>query len=381
MALYKCQMCGGELVKNQDGTYECLYCGTIQSVENIARTVENPIAPSASAIDNVYKSAINAMAAGKYENAIKMFSVVIDYRDSSEKINLCKEALKKETFETIYTNACNIQVVAKTEKEFRNASVLFDRIAEYKDSSALKIQCETTADMLHKEGIYVKACKLMEEDSLAFVEQSIQLFDSIGEYKDSESKIQECTKKHETLEKEIESHTLLVNEARKKLQNNENKKKRKRKTIVLIIFVIITLFIACIIISKKATHSINNIKIEMIDSTSKHDSRYYYVYMDFKINNNTGNTIDYLNVTTFFTDKNGKSIGTMTSEYGSLYGDVTLNLKSKESTIKETYLSEYQSSSSYGTLFTELYNDGIDNLVIIHEITYVKWSDGVTYKR
>lgn len=133
--------------------------------------------------------------------------------------------------------------------------------------------------------------------------------------------------------------------------------------------------------NKKQAHDPEDIKIKLISSDSRYDNNNYYVYMDFKIKNNTGATIDYLRITTYFSDKNGKSIGTMDSTYGAAYSSSALNLKASESVTKETYLSVYKSAAANNNLFTQLYLNGIDDMVITYEITEVRWADEYTYER
>ena len=48
--------------------------------------------------------------------------------------------------------------------------------------------------------------------------------------------------------------------------------------------------------------------------------------------------------------------------------------------IKETYLSEYK-SEQIDSFFVALYNNGIKELIITHEITNVKWADGYKYEK
>ena len=131
---------------------------------------------------------------------------------------------------------------------------------------------------------------------------------------------------------------------------------------------------------RKKAHNPEDIKITLLESESKYDDKYYYVYMDFKIENDTDATIDYLAITTYFTDKQGKEIGTMTSTYGG-YHSSALNLKPSEKVIKETYLSEFKTKSSYSDLFTRLYLNGIEDITITYEITTVDWSDNYSYHR
>ena len=119
----------------------------------------------------------------------------------------------------------------------------------------------------------------------------------------------------------------------------------------------------------------------MLSCTPESDETYYYATMDFEIKNKTGSTIDYIEVTTYFSDKNGKSIGTMTSNFGATYSSSSLNLKANDKVIEEIYLSERKSASYFDSLFVELYENGIDDLVITHEITQVIWSDKYRYSR
>ncbi len=130
----------------------------------------------------------------------------------------------------------------------------------------------------------------------------------------------------------------------------------------------------------KRSHNPDKIKVEITSCESKYDNTYYYVYTDFTIENNTSATLSYVEVVTYFKDQNGKIIGTMNSQLGSSYGSGSgLNIAAGETGIKETYLSEYQSSSSYSNLFIELYNHGLSNVTITYEITNAVWSDGYRY--
>lgn len=125
-------------------------------------------------------------------------------------------------------------------------------------------------------------------------------------------------------------------------------------------------------VQEAEAHNTNNIEISILNTTPKSDGRYYYVYNDFEIANNTSATIDYIEITSTFIDESGKYIGSLVSSYGS-YG-ATLEV-GKTITI-ETYLKESASSASTNKLFIELYNNGMDNLTVTHEITSIVWGDG-----
>ncbi len=154
----------------------------------------------------------------------------------------------------------------------------------------------------------------------------------------------------------------------------------KISTILLVIACIV--FIIGLVLTnieiQKADHNVDDITIEMKNITTKVEQGYYntdyYVYMDFEIRNNTRAQLDYFEVTSYLTDENGKSLGYITSNFGSSYSySNQLNLESGENTVITNYLTE--SGTNWGTVFAELYNNGIQNCSVRHEITRAMWSD------
>ena len=376
MALYKCQMCGGELIKNQDGTYECLSCGTVQTVEVNKKLTskDNSDVVPIEIYESTYISAKKALEEADFENAAKLFARIGDYRDSTEKLSQCQSAIDEKQRAKIYECAYRIMASASTEKEYMNACNLFAKIEDYKDASIFKSSCSSAAEQCRMNEVYEKACSLAENQSIHFLSRAVELFNSIPNYKDSVQKRDLCLTSINQQQKEIfERNAALLSKTRKQ------EKQRKKKKVIIIISIVC--LIVLIIGITKIVHNVNRIDISITDVSSKNDNKYYYVYTDFTINNQTGATIDYLEVTTYFKDSKGKTVGTMTSTFGSSYGNSTLNLKAHKKTIEETYLSEWYSSSSMSDLFVTLYNNGIDGLTITYEITYVKWSDGHTYRR
>lgn len=371
MAVLRCKNCGGELERKENGFYKCLFCDTIQTLDYDSDSINAFL--SSNTIESVYTSATQSIATGKYDDAIKLLSTIQGYKDSDKKIAFCKEAILADVSKSIYEKACNLLTSASSEKDYRQIVELLSRIPNYRDSSALLSKAIKQADLLHIEEVYKKACSLVEEGNIHFLSQARDLFGEISEYKDSYQKKECCTILIQKQEKEIRAR----NEQIKKIRLKE---KKKRKTIILaIILLIITGVIARIIISR-AIHSPKNVLIEITDITAKYDERSYYVYFNFLIKNNTGATLDYLSITTYFEDGNGKSIGTMTSEFGSNYGSSRLNLNAGKQATMETYLSEWK-TSSHSQLFVKLYEEGFDAVVVRYEIKNAKWSDGFTYKR
>lgn len=175
-------------------------------------------------------------------------------------------------------------------------------------------------------------------------------------------------------------------------QQEENRKKREeaqhkeKKTGVMkrIRFWLILICCAAVLILIKVIpewmHDVKSIQIELVDVWGQSDDRYHYVMFDYQIDNNTGATIDYMEITTYFNDDTGKNLGTVTSSFGESSGRMVLNLQPGESVIKENHLSEYK-NSKVSEFFATLYREGADDFEITYEITYVKWSDGHTYSR
>lgn len=378
MAVLRCKMCGGELVKGSDGLFLCQSCGSIQTLEDnkepVTQNIKSKNAIPIEVYESTYISAVKLLEKADFDEAAKLFARIEDYRDAAIKLSQCQTAIDEKQRDEIYECAYRIMTSATTEKEYLNASSLFGKIEGYKDSSVLKTSCSSAAEQCRTAEVYEKACSLAANQSIHFLSQAVELFNTIPNYKDSTQKRDSCLDLINRQQKELSEKNAALAKAR------EQKKQKKKKIIIAVIVAI-----ACIITLKigitKIAHNANNIEVSITDVSSKSDNKYYYVYTDFTIENHTSATIDYLEVTTYFKDGKGKSVGTMTSTFGSNYGNSSLNLKAHKKTIEETYLSEWYSSSSMSDLFVTLYNNGTDGLTITYEITYVKWSDGHTYRR
>ena len=155
----------------------------------------------------------------------------------------------------------------------------------------------------------------------------------------------------------------------------------KAKNIQTALFVVALIaLIVGLVFSVKAdkarAHNVEDIVIEITGDYTETEGNYCYVYTHFKITNNTRKTLNYVEVKTHFTDKNGRSLGTMTTTLGSIYGN-GLSLEKGESVVKTTYLEDpYYSMSD---LFEGLYENGVSAYNVEHEITYAYWSDGYTW--
>lgn len=222
-----------------------------------------------------------------------------------------------------------------------------------------------------KEDVYKKACSLIREGNIHFLSQAIKLLSDIPDYKDSSLKIEYCIAQIKKQEEEIASRNAFR-------QRYRAKKKRKRTIIIICVIVTLTVVIGSYSSIRAAWHSIDDVQIEITGVTPEYDGTHYYVYMDFLIRNNTSATLDYVAITSYIEDKNGKSVGTLTTKFGQDYSGVKLNLESGRQITKESYLSVFKNSYQ-DALFSHLYKKGIADVVITHKITRAKWSDGYQY--
>lgn len=154
------------------------------------------------------------------ESAIEKFSSLGDYKDSKEKIELCKTRIDKikikQEEDYIKTKKRNIIVaitgilivafmivtptvilpnslyndaVAHMDAgEYEDAIYLFESLSNYRDSVEKILEC----NMLLLEKRYDEACELMNNNQYS---DAADIFRGIGEYKDSAEKIDLCEEK------------------------------------------------------------------------------------------------------------------------------------------------------------------------------------------
>ncbi len=233
---------------------------------------------------------------------------------------------------------------------------------------------EISLKEIEKEEVYEKACQLMAVGSLHFLGEAEKLFQTISGWKDADSKAEQCQAMISKLEK-------LLLETTEANRIADRARRRKKKFIALVLVASLVVIIVSWVSIKASIHNNKDVEVLIQSVSTKADDYSAFIYMDFIIKNNTGASIDYIKVTTRFRDGNGKNMGTITSDFGSIYGYTgsSMSLKSHESTIEETYLSE--SVQSMSTLFAAVYQNGLDGLSVSYEIVQIKWTDGTTYTR
>ncbi|MBO4839032.1 MAG: hypothetical protein J5493_06675 [Lachnospiraceae bacterium] len=209
-------------------------------------------------------------------------------------------------------------------------------------------------------------CEYCHSD-FALQDDTVTPFDREKEEKDRENRLAElAAKRRARLEK---------------LTEEERARRKKWLWISIIAALIIggTVWITAGKMIRAARHDHDKIGITVQSMTSEEDSNHSYIYFDFEIRNDSKATVDYIKVSTRMKDLNGKSFGTVTSEFGSLSGGSVLSLKPGRSTIEEVYLSE--NTKLMTQFFQRIYGKTPEDLLIEQEILYVRWSDGFVYKR
>lgn len=193
MPLYRCQMCGGEVIRKHDGLYMCLYCGSMQSFD----------------FDFVGNGQSNVSA--------------------------------PTTEEEIYVGAQRLLASAKASNDYTTAAKQFQLIIGYKDASTLMSQCFQKAEELRIEETYEEACGLMNENNIHFMQQAAELFDTIPNFRDSVFKRAECrefvNRQQQTI---IRKNAILQRE----MEDAEKKQKLLAAAVIGAIVLLVLIFTA-----------------------------------------------------------------------------------------------------------------------------------------
>lgn len=126
-----------------------------------------------------YLSAIALYENGKYNEAIAAFEQIPNYKDSSDYISLCEQAVENASKESVYTEAVSLFNSGK----YQEAIEKFESIPNYKDSLDYIDKCENAMLLQEKEDKYVAAKMLYQNKQYSY---AYYAFYEIKEYKDSQ---------------------------------------------------------------------------------------------------------------------------------------------------------------------------------------------------
>lgn len=131
-----------------------------------------------------YQTACFLMEAEQYERAISVFETMDSYKDSVQKIDLCREGIK----EAAYQNALALM----EQGAYADAIVAFQELGNYKD-------CAQQISLCEEASTYLTALKLLEANDF---EEAKKMLEKIESYKDSADLIQLCNKELGPIKKE-----------------------------------------------------------------------------------------------------------------------------------------------------------------------------------
>lgn len=150
--------------------------------------------------------------------------------------------------EGIYARGKSIMAGAKTEKEWKEAAVIFSSVKGYRDSEELAKTCALNSDTARKDAIYVDGVEKMGRDSMPDYAEAIKIFQSIPCWKDSDAQIEYCQKRYEELKIEAQEKRLEL-ERKIELQRKKLEEIQKRnKRIVVIVSAVTAAVIAFVVV-------------------------------------------------------------------------------------------------------------------------------------
>ena len=150
-----------------------------------------------------------------YEEALNIFKLIRNYRDSAQYIEKIEEGILQfkeeerlmqmerieQANEQKYLRAKQL-ANTKTYSSVQEAITILESIINYKDSNTILYDLKSIIGELKKEDDYNYACRIMYYNDLESVNKAISMFERMYSYRDAYQKIQECNKLKEKLIKE-----------------------------------------------------------------------------------------------------------------------------------------------------------------------------------
>ena len=175
-------------------------------------------------------------------------------------IDFINERNENARIESLYQKAVDTVKKAYSEQEYKDAAKSFDEIIDYKDSKKLKEQCFIDAENARKRNIYQRAIAGVSSRDVVRLNQTISLFESIPDYKDSnellekaKQRIDEVNKDRIRAEKLVEERRIRAEKEAEEQRIREEKlveerriaaKKKAKKTKMIAIMTLVILIVA-----------------------------------------------------------------------------------------------------------------------------------------
>lgn len=203
-----------------------------------------------------YRKAEQAMAEARSEEAYKaagkLFEIVSEYKDASERAAECIRKAEETRKEDIYRNAASRRDGARTEEEYKKAGQLFESVSGYKDASAQATQCALKAEETRKDTLYEKAERIKTHAwTVADYEEAIRAFKVISKWKDAEQEIEACRRVIEELHAKDRAQKEAEEQARQYWQRRRMMGKLLRVAAVVVPIAVILLVVFVILPGNK----------------------------------------------------------------------------------------------------------------------------------
>ena len=197
-----CVYCANKL---KTGDKFCLKCG--KKIKGVVTTLTLDDLNK-----NRYEYAITLIEAAKFEEALRIFTILADYSDSEEKAKLCaqeienaqKELLHKEG---VYSNAIVVlDNQNASEEDIKEAISALSSIADYKDAEVKISDLEKMLEELYEaKKAAEEARREQYELAISYVstgmfDEAIEIFTNLGEYEDCEAQIENALAEKEAAE-------------------------------------------------------------------------------------------------------------------------------------------------------------------------------------
>ncbi len=322
-----CKNCGGNISFDRD-TYKitCDSCGTKQSLSDAFENTSG---------DLIYKD----------------------------------DEASKELLST-YKRALSMMSCARSEKSFRFAADLFGKIPDFLNSEALAKECLEKENLLKTERIYNDAVTDMKSDDPDRIERAIKAFESIGNYKDSSAKTDEC-KPLLSVAKENRQKRLKEEEEKRISEEKERKRKIQRNKFFLKVSAVTAVALMLIlIIVHFNTYSASNIKISLSPDSENYLTEKYNDYVfcyDATIENKGPLDVSSVEGEIIF-EKDGEILVDTSIDF---YNYSSAVVRSKKSSKYTWELTVY----SYDTALA-LYETDFDDLDVKINITSITYTNG-----
>ena len=257
----KCTNCGAVLkVDSAHDAAVCEFCKTpfivqkainnFNNINNISDSVVNIYGGNSQEKENLIKRMLMFVEEGKREQALQYSERVLDMDPECAEAYLCKLLVS--------LNIRQISDLEKLQEPFdRNENYL--KVIKYSDELGEKIK--RANNIVKKESVYKSAVKLTDENSKSVAnigiraqriieknEQAIKLFESIVDWKDSRTKIDECKAKIEEIKIAEEKAEAERKRKAEEARITVEKTKAKNKKIAIICVLIVTALIVFLIV-------------------------------------------------------------------------------------------------------------------------------------